>query len=210
MNNALEILFESAAKVRLLRLFMHNPERQFSVPEIQKRCQIAGVSVLKEIKKLLKAGVIKDRIGYLPSGEENSGSASGPRPSKGKKALILAANPDFALKGELRDLVLKSLVAPRKQLLGQIRRLGRIRLAVISGIFIGNDFTRTDLLIVGDGIKERSLAAFLARTESEMGKSLRYTIMDMDEFKYRRDMYDRFLRDILEFPHEKLINKLNI
>jgi len=27
---------------------------------------------------------------------------------------------------------------------------------------------------------------------------------------YRLGMYDRFIRDILEYPHEKAVNKLNI
>ena len=51
---------------------------------------------------------------------------------------------------------------------------------------------------------------FLIRTESELGKSVQHTLMDTEEFRYRLDMYDRFLRDILEYPHEKLINKFDI
>jgi len=34
--------------------------------------------------------------------------------------------------------------------------------------------------------------------------------MNVQDFKYRKDMFDRFVLDILEFPHRKLINKLKI
>ena len=210
MENALEILFESAPKVRLLRLFMHNSDQEFALAQIQKRCQMAGSSLKREVKNLLRSGVIKERIGYVTQEKNDENNDVEVKQPKGKKAVLYFLNKDFSLLGELRDLVLKSFVTPRKHLLSQIRRLGRIKLAVISGIFIGNDMTRTDLLIVGEDIKARAFSSFLARMESEMGKSLRYTVMDTEEFKYRRDMYDRFLRDVLEFPHEKLINKLNI
>ena len=114
---------------------------------------------------------------------------------------------------ELRDLVSKASVITHGGLLRQIRGLGNVKLCVISGIFLnsnGSDNSRTDLLLVGDRIKKGKLDNFLAGIESGLGKTLRYTLMDTEEFKYRLDMYDRFLRDILEYPHEKLINKLRI
>ena len=134
----------------------------------------------------------------------------GKRGARYKKAVIFQVNSDFPLLSELHDLVIKSSVASRKKLLQQIKSLGRVKLAVLSGVFINSDNARTDLLIVGDDIKKSKLENFLARTESELGKSVHHTLMDTDEFRYRLDMYDRFLRDILEYPHEKLINRLEI
>ena len=34
--------------------------------------------------------------------------------------------------------------------------------------------------------------------------------MEKDEFEYRYGMFDRFVRVLLEGPHEKLINKLGL
>ena len=81
---------------------------------------------------------------------------------------------------------------------------------MLAGVFIGQENARTDILMVGEGITKTKLNQFLATTESEIGKTLHYTLMSTDEFRYRRDMYDRFLRDILEYPHEKLINRLGV
>ena len=127
-----------------------------------------------------------------------------------KRTLVYYVDHDFRLFPELRDLITKDTVASRKKILLKVKRLGKIKLAILSGIFLNSDQARTDLLIVGDNIKKVRLEHFLAEIESEIGRSVQYTIMDTKEFAYRLNMYDKFLRDILEYPHEKLINKLKI
>lgn len=119
-------------------------------------------------------------------------------------------NKEFSLFSELRMLVLKTAPANRAMLAKRIGALGRIKLAVLAGVFINSETSRADLLIVGDGIKKGRLNSFVARLESEIGKELNYVALTTEEFKYRMDMYDRFLRDILEDRHEKVINKLGV
>ena len=46
--------------------------------------------------------------------------------------------------------------------------------------------------------------------ESEVGTEIRFGTMERDEFKYRYEMFDRFLRVLLEGPHRKIINKLDV
>ncbi len=43
-----------------------------------------------------------------------------------------------------------------------------------------------------------------------MGRELTYAVMTAEEFKYRQGMYDKFVWDILESEHDKLIDTLNI
>ncbi|MDO8600472.1 MAG: hypothetical protein Q7R73_02515 [bacterium] len=126
------------------------------------------------------------------------------------KKQVYFINKEFALFPELRMLILKAVPANRFVLAKRIGALGRVKLAVLAGVFINSDTSRADLLIVGDGIKKGRLNSFMAWLESEIGKELNYVALTTDEFKYRMDMYDRFLRDILEDPHEKMINKLGI
>ena len=95
----------------------------------------------------------------------------------------------------------------------RINRLGKIRLAVISGVFINKenlDPLVADLLIVGDYIENRKLKSFLKSLEAEVGKEIKYSVMEKEEFQYRLGMFDRFIRVLLDGPHEKLINKLGI
>jgi len=65
-------------------------------------------------------------------------------------------------------------------------------------------------LIVGDKIKSSKFDRFLKELEAEVGREINCAIMTTKEFYYRHDMYDRFIRDLLDFKHEKLINKLKI
>ena len=202
MDQILEKLFESIPKVRILRLFMHNLDEQFPVSDIAKRAQVRIAAARRELGKLIGAEIIKQKIIRVPG--------SGSRMTRDKKIKIFQVNTDFPLLPELRDLVIKSSVASRKNILRQIKGMGRVKLAVLSGVFVNSDNARTDLLIVGDDIKKSKLASFLVHTESELGRPIQHTLMDTEEFRYRMDMYDRFLRDILEYPHEKIINRLDI
>ncbi|MEK7520222.1 MAG: hypothetical protein AAB581_03225, partial [Patescibacteria group bacterium] len=75
---------------------------------------------------------------------------------------------------------------------------------------INTEKARTDILLVGDNMSERKAERFLRFVESCVGTELRYTLLKTEEFKYRKSMFDRFVLDILEFPHRKVINKLKV
>ena len=190
MEHILEKLFESPAKVRVMRIFVRNPEETFTLPVISKKSQIRKRVVRRELGKLLNIGLVKKKTV--------------------KKVRIFFTNTEFRLLPELKDLIIKDAVASKKDLLLKAKRLGNIKLIIISGVFINSEQSRTDMLIIGDGIKRSKLERFLTDIESELGRPLQYTVMDLDEFKYRMNMYDRFLKDIFEYPHEKLINRLKI
>lgn len=184
---------------------MRNPDERFSFEALVSRSQVRPAAARKELKKLIRFGLVLPGFERIPGKKKRNGR------TYFRKLPVYHAHKDFVAFRELRDLVGRASVAPRKKLLRQLNGIGRIKLAVLSGVFINNgDHARIDLLIVGDTLNKRKLSSFLAHTESELGKSIQHTIMDIEEFQYRMDMYDRFLRDILEYPHEKLINKLNL
>ena len=209
MERILENLFGSPAKVKLLRLFLQNTERAFTFDEIIKSSRTPRRTARAELGKLIKIGVIAEKTASLREETENR-SDKRTKKIKVKKTKVFYANPKFWFLNELHRLVTKPSADLKQRLILKLKRLGNVKLAIISGIFLSNENTRTDLLIVGDKIKKSKLEHFLADVESEIGKSIRYTFMDTPEFKYRLDMYDRFLRDIIEYPHEKLINRVNI
>lgn len=125
-------------------------------------------------------------------------------------------NPAFEFFNELKNLILKSSPAEKDKMVKKILGLGKVKLAVISGIFMnentGSDIydTAADLFIVGDDINKNRLRTFLASLEAEAGREVRFTLMDKDEFQYRYGMFDRFIRVLFESPHEKIINKLDL
>ena len=98
-------------------------------------------------------------------------------------------------------------------MIARLNKIGRIKLAIVSGIFLNKenpDPLVTDLLIVSDDFERRKLRAFLKSTQAEVGKEIKFAVMDKEEFQYRLAMFDRFIRALLEGPHEKLINRLGI
>ena len=126
-----------------------------------------------------------------------------------------ALNSDFEFFHELKNLILKSSPAEKDRMIRRIMALGRIKMAVISGIFFNNKAVDTlgsevDLFIVGDDINKKKLRLFLRSLEAEVGKEIRFGLMEKEEFEYRYGMFDRFVRVLLDGPHEKLVNKLGL
>ena len=186
----LEQLFDSLVKVRLLKLFLRNPDNAFGLPEVAKRIKSTLPACRSQINKLESINLIKSKI-------------------KNKKKSY-SINQDFDFYNELKTLVLKSSPASKKKILKRLKNLGRINLAILSGIFVNAENARVDLLVVGDNIKQNKLSNFFKDLEAEIGKEIDYVVLSTKDFKYRYDMFDRFIRDVLEKPHEKLINKLKV
>jgi hypothetical protein len=204
MDQIIENLFESVPKARILRLLVRNSDQKFSLDEIAARSQVRKPAVRRELQKMIRYGLAEERVVSREIKTDKSPKA------RFKKERVYGINPKYYLLRELYDLITKASVAPHDKLLKQIRGIGKIKLAIISGVFTQSENARTDLLIIGDGISKRKLDRFLAHAESELGKPIQHTVMETDEFQYRMDMYDRFLRDILEYPHEKIINRFNL
>lgn len=193
-KDILDNLFGSRIRVKVLKFLFRNYPVDFTVSDLARRIQEGYTITKKEIEALTKLRLIK----------------------KEKTATIkYSLNPNFEFFTELKSLILKASPAERSKMVAKIIKLGRIKLAVISGVFLnsngdGNDNSAADLFIVGDDINKDKLRVFLKALEAEVGKEVRLSIMEKDEFEYRYGMFDRFVRVMLESPHEKIINKLGL
>ena len=97
-----------------------------------------------------------------------------------------------------------------KDIIDKISRAGKIKLLIIAGVFIKDPDSRIDLLVVGDELKNTQLDNIIKIIESEIGKEIRYAVFETKEFNYRLSMFDKLIRDLLDYPHEKIINKLGL
>ena len=89
----------------------------------------------------------------------------------------------------------------------KFKRSGRVKLLLLSGVFNHNPGARLDLLVVGDNLKRPVVDRIIRSLESEIGKELAYAAFETSEFIYRASMYDKLIRDVIDFPHEKVINQ---
>ena len=186
----IDVIFDSPVRVRVLKLFLYNPETSFEPKTISKMLNIGLVIANKHLKGLKEIKFVDQKT------------------IKGRH--VFKTNPNFYFYDELKELVFKANPASKEKLIKRISSLGKIKLAIISGIFLNFDNARADLMIVGDDIKPVKFNKFLKDLEAEVGKEINCALMTVKEFHYRYNMYDRFVRDILDFKHEKLINKLKI
>jgi len=181
-------LFESRVKARLIKFFMLNDKREYSQQEIVEKNKMSSVQITKELNRFEKMKMIIVRT------------------KKGKR--FFQTNTGFIFYPELKNLVVKSNTMPECRSLSQIKNLGKVRLALISGVFLNYPKGRADLLLVGDEMSRAKLKHLLENLEAEVGKEINYSFMSSDEFKYRTDMLDKFIMEFLEGPYEEIICKV--
>ncbi len=198
--NIFEKLFGSAAKVRLMKLFLFHPSSSFDMEAIKKRTQLSAPKIQKEIKALEKIDFLKKKNIFLDS-----------KNGKNKKKVNgWYVNTKFPYFNNLQGMLIHTTPFASKEIVKKFKNTGDLKLLVISGIFIQNWESRVDLLLVGDKLKNSTLSSVIRTLEADIGCELRYTVMETDDFKYRLNIYDKLIRDILDFPHEKVLNKIDV
>ena len=207
MNTALEKLFGSSARFKMIRLFLSNPENVFSLEDVSRRAKVPTPVAKRELSLFKGMGLIKQKDQII---DQPVKLKDGTVKIKKKKFNGYFLNALFPFVHALRNLVLNAAPVDKEAMIKEINTIGRIKLVVFSGIFTNHENSRVDLLLVGDSMKETKLDKVLKNIEAEIGKEIVYAVFKTDDFMYRLGMYDRFIRDILEYPHEKVVNKLNI
>lgn len=194
-------MFGSVAKVKIMKLFLFHMEKVFDIEEIRRRAQVTVKSARKEINLLKRIGFLKQRVVY----KERSGRASGKKRVPG-----WTVNPDFPYLAPLQAMLVYKNSLRHKDVIRKLNGIGNLKLVIISGIFIQNWESRVDIMIVGDNIKNNSLYNVIKGMEAEIGRAVRYSVLSTDEFQYRMTMCDKLVRDVLDYPHEKIVNKIEI
>jgi hypothetical protein len=189
MDDGLEKLFGNPSRVKLLRLFLFNPRQAFTLKDIASRARVTDREVRREVNLFMNAGMIE-------------------RSTRGR-GVRFGLSPRFAYTAAMQNLLLN---APKRagDIVKRVRGTGTIRMIILSGIFVGEWDERLDLLIVGDRVKERMLRERIRGLESEIGKEIRYTLLSSENFYYRLNMNDKLLRDVLDYTHTVVFDKLNI
>ncbi len=199
-------LFGSVARVKIMKLFLFNPEQIFGSIDISDRTKITSIISRKELALLDKVSFIKKKSFIEEIEKKKDGKVKIER----KRVYGWALNEDFPFLAPLQNLLIESGSLTSSEIINKLKKVGNLKLLIISGVFIQDMNSRADILIVGDNLHEPSLERAVRTLESEVGKELRYVVFETADFKYRLGIYDKLLRDILDYSHKKLINKLSI
>jgi predicted transcriptional regulator len=187
-------LFGSETKVKILRLFLFNPDQVFDAHDVSARVQSELPKVRRELLQAEKMGLVRRRA----------------TSKKRKTGHGYVLDAQFTYLSQLQNFLINIEPLLPKEIIKKFTRLGSIKLILVAGVFIQSPESRVDLLIVGDGIKANGLQNTIKNIEAEIGRELRYTYFTTEDFKYRLSMYDKLTRDILDYPHKKILNKLTI
>lgn len=202
----LEQIFGSKTRVKLLQLFLNNPYQPYYLRQLARKLKTQLNSVRREVNNLEKLGIIKS-VKVLSSGEEEKKKRRKKRKQGAKKYFLV--NLDFILYPELKGLFLKAQLMLEKNFVKQIEKMAKVKLFILTGIFIGLEGFATDMLLVGS-VNRKRLAKLIRNFQRALGHEINYTVMSQQEYKYRHDITDRFLYDILENKKIIIINKLDV
>ncbi|PJE73776.1 MAG: hypothetical protein COV02_00780 [Candidatus Terrybacteria bacterium CG10_big_fil_rev_8_21_14_0_10_41_10] len=208
MNDKLSKLFGSSARVKIIRLFMLNPETVYSLKEISQRAKVPAASARREISLLKSIGLVRPKTEKFT---EELKLKDGKIKTKKVEMNGFVLNQLFPFLFPLKNLVLNSTPLDKEKLIKNLGAAGKVKLMILSGIFTNNEGSSSvDLLLVGDAINESKLDRALKNVEAELGKEIVYAVFSTKDFMYRYGMYDKFVREIMESPHEKVVNRLSI
>ena len=196
----LEQIFGSKVRVKLLSIFLADPQKSYYIRELTRmlNCQIN--SIRREIKNLLSFGILS-KVKNEHSNKERS--------EDGKYNLqkkYFQINTDYILYPELRSLILKAQSTAKNGLLQKIIKNSRISYLALTGIFVNSPDSLTDILIVGK-VNKGYIKKIIGKFEKEINKNVNYTIISKSEFLYRKDITDKFLYNILESKKIVVIDK---
>ncbi|HUY05582.1 MAG TPA: winged helix-turn-helix domain-containing protein [Candidatus Paceibacterota bacterium] len=183
-------IFGSPARLKMLRLFVFNQNASLAPADIAKRSKLSPTVVRRELAELAAAGLVR---------------------KKGVRAAArYQVNPRFEHLAEL-DAFIRDTTSVRPQdILAALRRAGTPRLVVLSGLFVSIIESQIDLLVVGDTLDDRALATAVHSLEAELGREIRYASFATADFRYRLGVYDRLLRDVFDYPHRVLVDKIGL
>jgi hypothetical protein len=195
----IEQLFGSKTRVKLLQLFYSNPNRSFYVREITRKIDEQINSVRRELSNLLSIGIITSDNTNNKLYYEVNQKFEHYAPLEqifGKNAKKNTPQKVSAKEGE-----------PSTEL--DLKAVGHIDLAVYTGQFTRDETAGVDILIVGD-VNTNALQKYIEQLESNEGKSLRYSVMSLPDFRYRQQIRDRFATSIAMSKKQVIVDVHNL
>jgi hypothetical protein len=202
----IEQLFGSKTRVKLLRLFFSNPNRSFYVREITRKVDEQINSVRRELANMLSLGIItsdssSNKLYYevnqnyeyfaplqtmfseLDSEEEPTEKTKKTTLKNTKKAV--SDVPEKTPEEEPENLVVE--LPEAKHWAGA----GNLAGIAYSGVYTRDETAAVDILIIGNAIVSK-IESVISELEKEKNRELRYAVIEPSEWKYRKQVRDKF------------------
>ncbi|MBU4016515.1 hypothetical protein KKF69_03480 [Patescibacteria group bacterium] len=179
-------LITSKTRVKLLNIFLTNPDEMLHVRECVRRAEEEINAVRRELLFLEKKGIFNRE----------------PRANR----VYYSLRKDYPFYYDLLKIGAKT-IGLGDEIIKNRSKIGKIKYAMFSGKFmrrIKDSPEDVDLIIVGT-IVLPELAILVRNEENRLGTEINYTAMAEEEFKFRKQRNDPFLMSILSGTRVMLI-----
>lgn len=184
----LENLLNNKLKRGLLGILFACPTRSFSIPELKNITRGNIKHINQALREFVRADIVEA--------------------ASQKQKRYFRINPYFRLYEELEGLISDQEIEFEDEVCRKLKQIPDVKLVMLSGIFTLQPQLPVDLLVIGEEVNRAKLQRILADIEKLVGQEINYTIMSRLEYEYRQMMNDRFVRDIIDYPHLVVFNNL--
>jgi hypothetical protein len=203
MADPLSILFGSTARVKLLRFFLFNPSKEFTFDDMCKRAKLVRRTARTEISALERAEVITKRMIAVTLIGKNG-------KEKKTKVVGYGLNKKFPELQALQTFLFETAPVDGKTLLTHLRKAGTLDFVAVAGVFVREFEQELDVLIAMKKVSQAKIETAIRALEAEIGMEIRYAIMTSDNLLYRVGMNDRLTRDVFDYKHQIIIDRIGI
>lgn len=201
----IDSLFGSKTRVKLLKLFMNNPDNSYFVREITRIIDEQINSVRRELSNMLKVGIITS---------ETTDNKLYYQVDKNSQYFIplRALFSDEKIEMEERTpqketpiIGLPPKVDPTMQYYSKtFEDLTGAHAVILAGKLVRGSISQIDILIIGK-VSDTKLKSIIKSIERKEEAEMNYTVLTPEEYSYRVSVRDRFISDVLGTKH-KIIN----
>jgi predicted nucleotidyltransferase len=164
----IDLLIRSKIRQKIIRLFLFNPKREFSIPEIASAVQTTPATAHRELRKLLEI----DLVNFKKKG--NLG--------------IFNLNPYNYFLKEIRGIMKKSF-GIEDDIKNALVEIDGIVFAFLFGSYVKGHFKTNsgiDLYIIGE-VAEDKIQSAISPIKKFIGRDVHYHIASPKEFRSKRD-----------------------
>ncbi len=178
LASSLKSLLVSKTRLKLLQVFGVQPGKMFYIRDLTRKINEEINSVRRELLNLKATGILESE--------------------RRANKLFFWMNKKHPFYGDILSLINKTSGLGAK-IINDRQRLGTIKFVIFSGKFVRRAKTTADdvdVLIIGSVILPE-IGALIREEETKIGREINYTVMEANEFSFRKKNKDPFLTKIL-------------
>jgi len=179
---------ENKVKAKVIIFFLNHQERAFFIRELESLLHSRNLNA--HLNDLVKAGFLKSFVK--------------------KSCRFYIVNTKSSLIADFKSIISKQRIKIRlvaDPLEKAILKTKGLKVAILSGLFVGNLNANCDLLLAG-AVSQRSLDNLVAKVQAMVGQEINYALFSSSEYQYRKNIFDRFMKDVFDNRHSAILEKI--